>query len=210
MYKSPPDFIAFEYAEATHAALVTKRAELARSLEAVLPKLGKDFVTHFANTLAYEGDLYREITPPTNSIWMLDSWKENDIRITDRDLVSAAFSNKIINLKDWLLQRVPQWTRLNDSKILKEAASVYMRESERLAGLSGEAAVQEWELKDSIQTGRESHMFDSLKLSLDKQSKGNYGIIIVGAAHLLDVPGSLFALCRALELPTERRWPHEQ
>jgi len=210
VYNGPPDFIAVEYAQATHAALVPKRAALAESLKTELPKIGKGFITNFADTLAYEGDFCQKIGPPTQRVWMLDGRRNDDIRITDRDLVANALFLKKINLRDWLLPKIPDLSRLSDSKILAEAASVNMRESKRLAGLSGSAAMREMDVNKSIQSGREAHMFESLKPSLTKSSMGNHSVIIIGAGHLLDVPGSLFVSCCALELPVERIWPHEQ
>jgi hypothetical protein len=206
-----PDFIAFEYARDTYVALQSNRPELIENLKTAFPKLGQEFICHFGNTLAYEGDLYQEIVTPSKSIWMLDGRKEDDTRVAGSRLVSAACSIKKVNLETWLLPRIHNWTHLSDTEILKETISVYMKESEAIASLSGEAAMRRDGLNASIQSGRESHMFESLKIDLTKSySDKHVGVIIVGAEHLLDVPGSLFNLCSALGISVERRWPHEQ
>jgi hypothetical protein len=92
----------------------------------------------------------------------------------------------------------------------KETTLVYMKESERLAGLCDPVAMHN-EIRLLIEPGRESHMFSSLQGTLDEADGGNrLGIIIIGSAHLLDVPSTLFNRCRPRGLVVERRWPHEQ
>jgi hypothetical protein len=206
-YGSELDFVAFEYAWSTYTALASRRADLAVSLKAQFPQLPQEFINHFANTLGYEGDLSEQVVAPSRSVWMLDGCERHDVRV----LVNNACRQKKVNLESWLLPQIQNWRHLSSAEILKQAISIYTRESETLANLSGAAATQRDELKDSIQSGRDSHMFESVKSELTKRHRGNHvGIIIVGADHLLDAPGSLFNLCCSVTSRAERVWPHQQ
>ena len=209
-YNAVPAFIAFEWAKATYSALVPKRGELAHRLRERFPKLGRVFISRFANSLAYEGDLHQEIGSTARSIWMLNDFKKGDSRIAGESLIEAAINVKITNFENWLLPKISNWESLLDEEMCKETTLAYMKESERLAGLCDPVAMQN-EIQLLIEPGRESHMFSSLQGTLDEADGGNrLGIIIIGSAHLLDVPSTLFNRCRTRGLAVERRWPYEQ
>jgi hypothetical protein len=209
-YNAVPAFIAFEWAKVTYSALVPKRGELAHHLRKRFPKLGRVFIDRFANSLAYEGDLHQEIGSTVRSVWMLNNSEKGDSRISGESLIKAAISVKIGDFENWLLPKISNWESLLDEEMCRETTLVYMKESERLAGLCDPVAMHE-EIRPSIESGRESHMFSSLQGPLDEADGGTrLGIIIIGSAHLLDVPGSLFNLCLTRGLAVERRWPHEQ
>lgn len=210
VHNAVPAFIAFEWAKATYSALVPKRGELAHHLIKRFPKLGRVFISRFANSLAYEGDLHQEIGSTARSVWMLNDSEKDDSRIAGESLIKAAISVKITNFENWLLPKISNWESLLDEEMCRETTLVYMKESERLAGLCNPVAMHE-EIRPSIESGRESHMFSSLQRTLDEADGGNrFGVIIIGSAHLLDVPGSLFNRCLTRGLAVERMWPHEQ
>jgi hypothetical protein len=210
-YGREPDFVAFEYAWSTYIALASKRSDLAVALKAQFPQLPEDFISHFANTLGYEGDLSKQIAAPSQSVWMLDGWGRNDTRIAGDWLVEVACDVKKHNLATWLLPQIQNWRHLRSTEILKQAMSIYTKESETLASLSGAAATLRDELKVSIQSGRDSHMFESVRSELTKRHRGNHvGVVVVGEDHLLDAPGSLFNLCCSVTSRAERVWPHQQ
>jgi hypothetical protein len=210
-YGSEPDFVAFEYAWSTYTALASRRADLAVTLKAQFPQLPEEFISHFANTLVYEGDLSEQVVVPSRSVWMLDGREQDDVRIAGDRLAAAGCGNKSFSLRGWLLPRMPNWTELTNTELLKEAIAVYVKHSQTLASLSGAGALRANGLEESIRTGRDSYMFESLRIELAKPYPGDHlGIVIVGATHLLDVPGSLFNLCRAVTRRAERVWPHQQ
>jgi hypothetical protein len=128
-YGSEPDFVAFEYAWSTYIALASKRSDLALALKAQFPQLPEDFISHFANTLGYEGDLSKQIAAPSRSVWMLDGREQDDVRIAGDRLVNDAWRNKRVNLESWLLPKIQNWRHLNSAEILEQSISIYIKES---------------------------------------------------------------------------------
>jgi hypothetical protein len=110
-YGSEPDFVAFEYAWSTYTALASRRADLAVTLKAQFPQLPQEFVSHFANTLGYEGDLSDQVVAPSRSVWMLDGREQDDVRIAGDRLVEVACDVKKHNLATWLLPQIQNWSR---------------------------------------------------------------------------------------------------
>lgn len=205
-----PALIAFEWARSTYGSLVQKRADLQARLKEMIPQLKDDFVAKFSATLGYEGDLCQIADTRTEQIWMLNGWKRADIQIPSSNALERAIAVKIFNLKDWLLPRIPDWQTLSADEMLSKTQNVYTDESRRIANLS-EATVMLPELETSIRSGREPYLFASLEPCLaGLEGSGRLGLIIVGAAHLSDVPGSLFMLCKERLGRVDRRWPHEQ
>src|SRR2546426_2031646 len=206
-HKTAPKFLAFEWAQATYTTLVSKRSELTAQLRSRIPGRGEVFYDCLSNTLAYEPDLLMEINPEPKTIWMLNSSQRDDAQISAKSLTDRAINVKITNYLNWLLPKIHNWVGLSDEEVLKAATCVYMEESSRLAKLTE----PDDGLNHSIKAGRDSYMFNQLQISLDKFKEGEHlGIIIVGAGHLANVPGSLFNLCLGYGLTVERRWPHEQ
>lgn len=205
--------VAVEWAQATHAALVPMRGELRQRLRTRFPQLKEQFVTRFADTLAYEGDFYQQLNlnVETRAVWMLDGWDRGDIGVSNRNLVEAAIAKKLVDFEDWLLRRIPNWNALSGENMLRQTEDVYMNESRRLAGLSDTSAGSQ-ELDESIRSGREAHMFNSLQRPLTDADKGGHltVIVITGPDHLINASGSLFQQCKDLGLEPDRRWPHEQ
>ena len=203
-------FIAFEWARTTYGGWAQKRVDLQACLKEMIPELKDDFVAKFSDTLAYEGEFLKFADTCTKEIWMLNGCKRADIQIPNSNALERAIAVKIFNLKDWLLPRIPDWQTLSADEMLSKTQNVYTDESRRIANLS-EATVMLPELETSIRSGREPYLFASLEPCLaGLEGSGRLGLIIVGAAHLSDVPGSLFMLCKERLGRVDRRWPHEQ
>jgi len=205
-YERAPDFVAVEWAQATHVALVSMRSDLATRLFQKFPEIEKGLLVRFADTLGYEPDLLQEIGPPPKPVWMLNG-SQNDVLVAGTYIAERGLRVKITNLEDWLLPRIPNFNRLSAEDLLTAATSVYMEESERLANLTD----ADNGLLRSIQAGRDSYMFKQMQDSLvDLPNGESIGVIIVGTGHLTNVSGSLFNLCLNNGLTVERLWPHEQ
>ncbi len=202
-------FVAMEYAHSTYQSLLSSRGRLEQQLRDEFGWLGEEFISRFARTLAYEGDLHQEEMPSTEPIWMLDGFERNDISIANRDLTGAGILVKMTNLSDWLLPRIPNARDLAEQERLRETTNVYLTESRRLASIV-DAAAQMEELK-RLDPVRESHMTQRVASRLsEKRDSDRLGMVIVGTVHLLDHPNSLYGRLKGAGFLAERRWPHEQ
>jgi hypothetical protein len=209
-HSTQPEFIGLEWAHATYTALAQMRSALAERFNSADNKLKKGFIIQFADTLCYEPDLQQELAPPPRLIWMLDRRYPDDISIPGAASAEAFISSKIANLTDWLLPKIPNWERLSVTALLDSAKSLYSEESIRLANLADPDSMQH-ELTFPQKLDREMYMFGRLRNALVlHQNEDRWGIVIIGEAHLLDVPGSLYNCCLKDGFAVERIWPHEQ
>jgi len=202
------DFLAVEWAEATYTALVGKRHELEGRLSSCAPFIGETLRFRFSNTLGYEADLFRDTSQGCKRIWLLNGYARNDSSLSGALIVEKGITAKIINLTDWLFPRMgSNISSLSDKEFLRAVSNVYIDESRRLARLTE----SEPGLTTSIRAGRDSYMYEQLQNGLAQIEKENpFGVIIIGAGHLIDIPGSLYNLCLHNGFNVERIWPHEQ
>lgn len=207
-YQCEPNLVAFEYAEATYKALKVRRPELKRKIEIDFPKLKKNFIELFSNTLAYEPDIGLTLPPSTKHIWLLNGHTDSDLSVKGQHARFQNLTNpKIVNLQSWVLRRIKNWKNLNNEELLSTVTSVYMEESKRIEGLQQ----IELELEGSIQKGRESFMFNSLKEAAGTPiNDDSYGIVIIGTSHLLNLTDTLYNQCLREGYAVSRIWPHEQ
>jgi len=209
-FGSLPMLIAFEWAHATYEAGVKKRKELCFELQGIHPNLPEDFCRLYADTLAHEPDVHREVIPNANVLWMLDGCSRADILVENDPLpllVEKAMLVKKTNLDSWLLPKIPEWQHLTADELLYRVNVTYLAESERLESQKD----RDPQISRSIKTGRDLHMFNQIKIALSESpEKEGWGIIIVGTAHLADVSGSLFDLCKENFQTVKRLWSHEQ
>jgi hypothetical protein len=204
---TPPKAIAFEWAASTYSSLLAERNEFREVLTRELPDLPPSLRERMSDTLGHEGDSSENSL--AKKIWMLDGWERADVQVSNRDLVRAAKSVKLTNFRNWLLPRIPNYRDMQEEEIERAISSAYFNESRRLHELNDESTPAD--LQHSINTGRERFMFESLKTNLEEfRTVDGYGLVLVGAGHLLDVPNSLFNLCRSAGFPVERFWPHQQ
>jgi hypothetical protein len=200
-----PDFVAFEWARATYTALVPKRRELNERLRSRFKVLGETFRIHYSDTLAYEGDIYKEFGNSVRPIWMLDGFNNYDVEAMGN--AEGFIRKKLANLEQWLLPKVSSTLGESDEALLQATTEVYLEESKRTSKFAD--APQELEI--AINSGRESYMFESIKNALKHiKTTDPTGVVIVGTGHLLSLPNTLLSLCGNAGFSTECLWPHEQ
>lgn len=200
-----PAFLGLEYAQATHAALVSKRDGLKDQLRSRFPRRGEAFIDQLTKTLAYEPDLASEIKPNLTPVWMLNGSPKDDVILAGPSLAERGASVKMTNYTDWLFPRIPNLDSLDDADLLAGITGVYMRESARLAAITE----PDVDLVRSVTAGRDSRMFSQLQEFI-VTNRVRHGVVIVGTGHLHNVSGSLLNLCLSSGLAIETIWPHEQ
>ena len=205
--RGTPLAIAFEWAEPTYSALVPTRGELNIHLAHELPQVPPDLRGRLSASLGYEGDFHDNLA--AKKIWMLNGYPERDSSLGGSGLVRKTSAVKIANLRGWLLPKIDNWQMMEAEALEAKITSLYLEESHRLSKLD-EGEMPEG-LAGSIKSGRERFMFDRLRADLDEfQTSEGYALVLVGTAHLLDLPQSLFNLCKVGGFDVERFWPHQQ
>lgn len=174
---SAPAFVAVEWDDAVAPKLSTERSDFQKRWKAKRPADAEQLVRQLSDTLAWEADIHADSYPDTPVIY-LDNGRE--------PLPSSTLSavGLIYRYSMWLM---PQWVEVASEEILERLVGKSVEDAEVAMQAAG---------KDGLRPDSDRDVeWDKAISNALPQLHGDWGLIVVGAAHASDYDDkTLFSL----------------